>query len=63
MELLRSDEAWRAVEAVIADGLDSWLSVAQAAKRHGISPRAVRARCAAGALEAKKVNGQWRIQQ
>jgi hypothetical protein len=62
-ELVAADERYRAVEAIAARGVDSWLTVAEAAARHGISPRAVRARCAAGRLEARKVRGAWRVQQ
>jgi hypothetical protein len=64
VELVAADERYRAVEAISARGVDGWLTCAEAAKRHGISPRAVRARCAAGSLTARKgIDGRWRIQQ
>lgn len=64
VELVAADERYRAVEAISARSVDSWMTCAEAARRHGISPRAVRARCAAGSLTARKgIDGRWRIQQ
>lgn len=40
---------------------EEYLTVAEAAERLGISPRAVQKRCANGSLKAQRIGGQWQV--
>jgi excisionase family DNA binding protein len=40
---------------------EEYLTVAEAAARLGISPRAVQKRCASGSITARRIGGQWQV--
>jgi excisionase family DNA binding protein len=40
---------------------EEYLTVAEAAARLGISPRAVQKRCASGSITAQRIGGQWQV--
>jgi excisionase family DNA binding protein len=40
---------------------EEYLTVAEAATRLGISPRAVQKRCAGGSITAQRIGGQWQV--